>query len=183
MKYLILFQYIKYYGMIPITYIKENNKIALLYIKNAANRKKVHQYIETNYPDINKHSTYHPNFETEEDYCMKCDYCNKGFVKLTYHEGYAPNNCDEYYYGECSKCQHDWSVECRDMYCFGTFYRKRHNCILLYFHSRKTGSSKKAEKKDINIDEIKDIIYDIYYIDMPNINHTKKKDLVNLFTF
>jgi len=78
-------------------------KLRYVLLKNN-DRKKLHQFLDTNYPKLKKRSVFCKKFEVEYTKTYrKCYYCKKP-VPMKYHVGYMENNQDEYYEGDCRKC-------------------------------------------------------------------------------
>lgn len=75
-------------------------------------RKKLHQYLEQEYPALKKASAPCKKFGMERRKTLKkCYKCNK-LVLLTYRHGQMENNQDEYYTGACAKCAKRIEWEC-----------------------------------------------------------------------
>jgi len=85
----------------------DKNKLCVIAIFDAKDRKTIHQYIENNY-EINKTSLYSKNFDSCIRFkLIECYYCDYKQVKLSpkdYHYGEMENNQDEYYSTICPKC-------------------------------------------------------------------------------
>jgi len=79
-------------------------KLRYVLLKNN-DRKIVHQFLDANYSKLRKRSVFCKKFEVEyQKTYRKCFYCKKP-VLMEYHIGYMENNYDEYYSGDCRKCE------------------------------------------------------------------------------
>ncbi len=85
----------------------DKNKMIIIIEYNAEKRKKIHQYIEQNYPTI-KHIGLYSEYFPADCYAtyIKCYYCDFRDVLINdYRYGTEANNRDESLSGTCPKCQ------------------------------------------------------------------------------
>lgn len=155
-----------------------NNKLLIIICAEASNRKIIHQYLENNYPEINKASLYNSNYNSERTLYAKCYECS-GKAKLEYHYGYMPNNEDEWYSGDCLKCGETYSIDCCDIYYKDDIvYVHHHNMIVVNIPNRWYPSY--ATHKDISEEEFLKAMKttETYFIDKPeNLSNMSKKNL------
>jgi hypothetical protein len=89
-----------------------NNKIRIICL-NTKERKIIHQYLDREYPNLNKTSLRLKCFNSERIHtfirCYECDY--KSVPIDNYHCGFLDNNIDEWRSGDCPKCRAHISFE------------------------------------------------------------------------
>lgn len=85
----------------------KNDKTLLLVVvcTSSEERKIIYQYLEKEYPKLNKTGFYSKLWPASIYATIKkCNFCNKG-VMLSYSFGCMENNRDEYWSGECKSCE------------------------------------------------------------------------------
>jgi hypothetical protein len=143
------------------TYL-EKDEFFIVTCIDSKQRKLIHQYIESNYPNTNNIGMCIDTFKKTTRRFLKCIECsNKSVPILTekYCYGYSENNEDEYYHVECKKCERRWSWEPNydgydDVRSFD-----ENNCILVGNYMKlKYNPHKNTIQKKITADDVKDIV-------------------------
>lgn len=158
------------------------NKMCIMTCPKSEERKKIHQYLEINYPSIKKISLQSDLVEKIEfsQTFYKCYYCNYKRVSINeYHYGSMESNKDEYRTGTCPKCGENITFEMNydDWDNVIRLYKK--NIIIVGDYVKHNNFPKHAERGDVSKEEFTRIMKNVtlYEIDAPEklINHKKLK--------
>ncbi len=83
-----------------------SDRIRVIHLPDNDDRRRLHQYLETTYPKLNKVSLYCNKLESNVLHtyirCYDCDYSRVNIDES--HDGIMSNNIDEYCSGECPRC-------------------------------------------------------------------------------
>jgi len=154
-------------------------------------RKIIHQFLDANYPKLKKRSVYCKKFEIEYHETYKqCDNCKKP-VLMEYHTGQMKNNQDEYYSGDCRKCEESddsyydghvaWECNYDDM--DGVFRVPVYMKMLVFGDYSYDGKIYKLlDGKSYTEKDVLKILKDkkIYEIDIPENTNSSKPWLTNI---
>lgn len=108
-------------------------KILVIICKDAKDRKKIHEYIESFETFIPKQSFYMSKYETEILEYYKCWECKTPILitKEYYSRGFMENNKDESYWLTCSECGSDFHWEPNYDDYDRVFCITKHNAIVI----------------------------------------------------
>lgn len=160
----------------------DKEKIVIIVEPNAEKRRKIHQYIEQNYPKLRHISLYSWCFPADwyATYirCYHCDF--KSVAMKDYHYGTAPSNIDESWSGTCPRCN--------ELVCFEPNYDgwedvkrlSKHNMIVIgdyVKHANRPNHAKETNEK-VEIDLSKNIIIEMICPDKL-ISHQKLQKFID----
>lgn len=147
-------------------------KIKIIVLVESEKRKQLHQYLEQNYPQLNKSSLKVKIFNSERSHLRfkNCYECGNKRVHLNkYNYGVCPSNIDEYWSGICNKCYtssyFEPNYDCQD----DLFTIWKNNVIAIGDYFKGYQRRFFHESGDISQKDIENILIDVetYQVDPP----------------